>query len=55
MDRVRRGVGNPCPLLLIGLPAAMIRFDTAKIEVLEDSNISEADAVPSTTKSSPTA
>lgn len=24
-DRVRRGVGNPCPLLLIGLPAGAIR------------------------------
>ena len=46
MHRVRRGVGNPCPLLLIGLPEAMIRFDTAKIEVLEDSDDDEADAVP---------
>jgi hypothetical protein len=25
-DRVRRGVGNPCPLLLIGLPASIVRF-----------------------------
>jgi len=25
-DRVRRGVGNPCPLLLIGLPASVIQF-----------------------------
>ena len=24
MDRVRRGVGNPCPLLLIGLPVSAI-------------------------------
>ncbi|EAR49547.1 hypothetical protein OG2516_13971 [Oceanicola granulosus HTCC2516] len=24
-DRVRRGVGNPCPLLLIGLPDAILR------------------------------
>jgi hypothetical protein len=23
-DRVRRGAGNPCPLLLIGLPAAIV-------------------------------
>ncbi|WP_198322275.1 hypothetical protein [Methylococcus sp. BF19-07] len=23
-DRVRRGVGNPCPLLLIGLPKAIV-------------------------------
>lgn len=25
-DRVRRGVGNPCPLVLIGLPLSIIRF-----------------------------
>ena len=25
-DRVKRGVGNPCPLLLIGLPAGLITF-----------------------------
>jgi len=25
-DRVRRGVGNPCPLLLIGLPAGIVTF-----------------------------
>ena len=26
-DRVHRGVGNPCPLLLIGLPLSLIQFD----------------------------
>lgn len=26
-DRIRRGVGNPCPLLLIGLPAEVVTFD----------------------------
>ena len=26
-DRVRRGVGNPCPLLLIGLPSSTVTFD----------------------------
>jgi hypothetical protein len=25
-DRVNRGVGNPCPLLLIGLPANIVTF-----------------------------
>jgi hypothetical protein len=25
-DRVHRGVGNPCPLLLIGLPASLVTF-----------------------------
>ncbi len=27
MDRVARGVGNPCPLLLIGLPASIVVFE----------------------------
>ena len=26
-DRVKRGVGNPCPLLLIGIPSSVISFD----------------------------
>lgn len=26
-DRVHRGVGNPCPLVLIGLPAGIVTFD----------------------------
>lgn len=26
-DRVRRGVGNPCPLLLIGIPKDVVNFD----------------------------
>lgn len=26
-DRLQRGVGNPCPLLLIGIPAAKVTFD----------------------------
>lgn len=25
-DRVRRGVGNPCPLVLIGIPNTIVRF-----------------------------
>lgn len=25
-DRVKRGVGNPCPLVLIGLPASVVTF-----------------------------
>jgi hypothetical protein len=27
MARIERGVGNPCPLLLIGLPARIVKFD----------------------------
>lgn len=26
-DRIARGVGNPCPLVLIGLPATIVTFD----------------------------
>lgn len=43
MDRVDRGVGNPCPLLLIGLPASIVTFEPdGRIEPIEES---EADAV----------
>lgn len=36
MARVQRGVGNPCPLLLIGLPASIVRFDPEQIDVIDD-------------------
>jgi hypothetical protein len=32
--RLDRGVGNPCPLMLIGLPASIVRFDASPIELL---------------------
>lgn len=32
-DRVQRGVGNPCPLILIGLPASIVSFEENLIEV----------------------
>ena len=35
-DRVGRGVGNPCPLLLIGLPASIITFDAKPVEQLSE-------------------
>ena len=38
-DRIDRGVGNPCPLLLIGLPEGIVTFDegdAALREVLLD-------------------
>ena len=38
-DRVHRGVGNPCPLLLIGLPASTIIFG----ENLDVAAIAEGD------------
>jgi len=36
MTRVNRGVGNPCPLLLIGLPASFVVFDDAVVEALDE-------------------
>jgi len=36
ISRINRGVGNPCPLLLIGLPAAIVRFDVdARVDPIE--------------------
>jgi hypothetical protein len=32
-DRVQRGVGNPCPLLLIGLPSSIVTFGENESEV----------------------
>ena len=32
-DRVQRGVGNPCPLVLIGLPDSMVIFGEDPLEV----------------------
>ena len=39
LHRIDRGVGNPCPLLLIGLPASMITFDAATIEQLSEDDV----------------
>ena len=41
MHRVERGVGNPCPLLLIGLPASIIVFDVAKVEPLSEEDAAD--------------
>lgn len=43
-DRVRRGVGNPCPLVLVGLPDNIVTFDEGKIaleEVLKEEETEE--------------
>jgi Restriction endonuclease BglII len=32
-DRVQRGVGNPCPLVLIGLPSAIVTFGESQADV----------------------
>ncbi|MGO7115551.1 BglII/BstYI family type II restriction endonuclease [Rhizobium johnstonii] len=41
-DRVHRGVGNPCPLVLVGLPSSIVTFDEGL--ALEDIE-KEADAL----------
>ena len=43
MHRVERGVGNPCPLLLIGLPASIVVFDKAKVDQQSEEDL-RADA-----------
>lgn len=45
LHRVRRGVGNPCPLLLIGLPASIVTFDTAAMVVALDDTGAADDAM----------
>jgi len=41
-ERVQRGVGNPCPLLLIGLPASIVSFDPhARIDQVEQDDADE--------------
>lgn len=32
-DRVQRGVGNPCPLILIGLPSSIVTFGEGRAEI----------------------
>jgi hypothetical protein len=48
-DRVSRGVGNPCPLVLIGLPDSIVTFgeDPAEIKRLIDEGAQELDNPPS--------
>jgi Restriction endonuclease BglII len=41
MDRVDRGVGNPCPLVLIGLPASIVSFDPAAVIEMEPEDEAE--------------
>jgi hypothetical protein len=43
IHRVERGVGNPCPLLLIGLPAFIVVFDEAKVDQQSEEDL-RADA-----------
>ncbi|MGD9616244.1 MAG: hypothetical protein AB7H90_13235 [Alphaproteobacteria bacterium] len=45
-DRVHRGVGNPCPLVLIGLPASLVTFGepSAIVEQLIEEGKAEEEA-----------
>ncbi|HEX3885421.1 MAG TPA: BglII/BstYI family type II restriction endonuclease [Stellaceae bacterium] len=44
-DRIHRGVGNPCPLLLIGLPASLVTFGepAEQVQQLMEEAIEEAE------------
>lgn len=44
-DRVKRGVGNPCPLVLIGLPASIVTFGEPLEEVAKLIEEGEEEAV----------
>jgi hypothetical protein len=37
--RVARGVGSPCPLLHIGLPASIVVFDDARVEPIDEDGL----------------
>ena len=41
-DRVQRGVGNPCPLVLIGLPSSIVTFGEKKEDVQQLLNKTES-------------
>jgi len=50
MHRVDRGVGNPCPLLLIGLPASIVTFNAiATVEQLDENDLGEDSTTPAIT------
>jgi hypothetical protein len=45
-DRVHRGVGNPCPLLLIGLPNSIVTFHEGKAALAEVEAAEEDEGAP---------
>lgn len=45
-DRLKRGVGNPCPLVLIGLPDSIVTFDEGK-SALAEVELAEIEAAES--------
>lgn len=45
LHRVERGVGNPCPLLLVGLPCAIVVFDDSRVEqMFDEDSVGQDDA-----------
>ncbi len=42
-DRIHRGVGNPCPLVLIGLPDSIVTFHEGKAALQEVEAVEAAD------------
>lgn len=42
-DRVSRGVGNPCPLLLVGLPSSIVTFDETRAALAELSDVDDVE------------
>jgi hypothetical protein len=42
-DRIGRGVGNPCPLLNIGLPDTVVTFDETNAALAEIAKANKAD------------
>jgi hypothetical protein len=37
-ERIQRGIGNPCPLVLIGLPSSIVTFDEVRSGLAEAAN-----------------
>ena len=42
-DRVHRGVGNPCPLVLIGMPDSIVTFDEGQRALKELDSSEDSD------------
>ena len=43
-DRINRGVGNPCPLLLVGLPTAIVTFEEGQSALAEVERLEHGEA-----------
>ncbi len=45
-DRIHRGVGNPCPLVFIGLPSSIVTFDEGQTALAEVEAAAAAEQTP---------